>query len=204
MVRRPDPERVFTLPNAVSAGRVACLPVFVWGLLGVHERYAAAWLLGGLGATDWLDGYLARHLGQVSTVGKVLDPVADRLLLIVAATAIVVDGSAPAWILAVAICRESVVALATIGLAAAGARRIEVSWFGKAGTFALMVALPLFVVHRSGASWRGPAGALAWATALPGLALGLVALAGYLPEARRALAEGRAGRVGRARVGQPV
>src|SRR5207245_889875 len=70
-------DRVLTLPNLVSVIRLLCAPLFLWLLFGQHERAGAAFLLGGLGTTDWIDGYLARHLGQVSTVGKVLDPVAD-------------------------------------------------------------------------------------------------------------------------------
>ncbi len=184
-------DRVLTLPNLVTVARLCLLPIFLWLLLDRHERYAAAWVLGSMGATDWVDGYLARHLHQVSSVGKVLDPVADRLLLIGGVGAIVWVGAAPLWVAVVALAREVLVAVATVTLAVLGASRIDVTWFGKAGTFGLMVAFPLFLVGHSGAGWRGPAEVCAWLAAVPGLVLGLYALVLYVPLARRALADGR-------------
>jgi len=187
-------DRVLTLPNAVTVARLCLLPLFLWLLLGDHERYAAAWVLGAMGATDWVDGYLARHLHQVSSVGKVLDPVADRLLLLGGIGAILWVGAAPLWVGIVALAREGTVAVATLVLAAVGARRIDVTWFGKAGTFGLMVAFPLFLCGHSTAFWRGPAEVAAWIAAVPGMALGVYALVLYVPLARRAVAEGRAAR----------
>ena len=184
-------DRVLTLPNAVTVARLCLLPIFLWVLLGRHDRYAAAAVLACMGATDWIDGYLARHLHQVSAVGKVLDPVADRLLLIGGVGAIIWSGAAPIWVAALVLAREAVVAVATITLAVLGARRIDVTWFGKAGTFGLMVAFPLFLVGHSTASWHGFAETGAWIAALPGLAFGLYALALYVPLARAALADGR-------------
>lgn len=186
--------RVLTLPNLITLVRLSCLPVFLWLLFGREHRAAAAGLLAGLGATDWVDGYLARHMGQVSNVGKVLDPVADRLLFIVGAGGIVVDGSAPLWFALVVLVRETLVGGATLVLAALGARRIDVTWFGKAGTFGLMVAFPLFLASHSTVGWSDTAGVLAWVAGIPGLALSLYAAALYVPLARRALAEGRADR----------
>src|SRR5437763_1223687 len=128
-------DRLLTLPNVISVLRLACVPLFLWLLFDRHDRAAAAWLLGGLGATDWVDGYIARRFRQVSTVGKVLDPTADRVLLGVGVVAILIDGSVPAWIAWVTIVREVAVSAAALVLAAMGARRIDVQWAGKAGTF---------------------------------------------------------------------
>ena len=88
---------------------------------------AAAWLLGILGMTDWVDGFLARRLNQVSDVGKVLDPVADRLALIVGIGCILIDGSAPVWVAVAVLVREVTVAVAGITLGALGACRIDVT-----------------------------------------------------------------------------
>jgi cardiolipin synthase len=186
--------RILTLPNVITLVRLACLPVFLWLLFGVEDRAAAAWLLAALGATDWVDGYLARHLGQVSELGKVLDPVADRLLFFVGAGGILIDGSVPTWFAVIVLLREALVGGATLLLAAMGARRIDVTWYGKAGTFGLMIAFPLFLGSHSDISWADTAGVLAWIAGIPGLVLSLYSAVLYVPIARRALAEGRATR----------
>jgi cardiolipin synthase len=190
VTRRGD-DRILTVPNVITVARLACLPIFVWLLFGRDDRAAAGWLLGGLGATDFVDGYIARHFDQGSTLGKVLDPVADRLLFFVGAGAILVDGSAPTWFAVVVLTREALVSVATLVLAALGARRIDVTWFGKAGTFGLMFAFPLFLIGESAASYADLFHALAWVAGIPGLALSLVAAAAYVPIARSALADGR-------------
>ena len=184
-------DRVLTLPNSVTVARLCLLPLFVWVLLGRGDRFAAAWVLAAMGATDFVDGYLARRLHQVSTVGKVLDPVADRLLLLGGIAAILWDGAVPVWFAWTVLAREAIVAVATLALAALGARRIDVTWYGKAGTFGLMCAFPLFLLGHSTWSLHGTAEALGWVAGIPGLALGAYALALYVPMARRALSEGR-------------
>jgi cardiolipin synthase len=192
-VRVPDEDRIATLPNAISVARLLCVPVFLWLLFGRDNRAAAAGVLAALGATDWVDGYAARHLGQVSTLGKILDPTADRVLLVVGLGAILVDGSAPAPVVWLALAREVAVAAAALALAAFGARRIDVTWVGKAGTFGLMAAFPLFLLSESTVSWRDAAGVLAWLAVVPALVLSYIAAVGYVPLARTALAEGRVG-----------
>jgi cardiolipin synthase len=186
--------RILTLPNLITIVRLSCLPVFLWLLFSRDNRAAAAWLLAALGITDWVDGYLARHMHQVSELGKILDPVADRLLFIVGAGGILVDGSVPVWFAMVVLVRETLVGGATLVLAAMGARRIDVTWFGKAGTFCLMIAFPLFLASHSTLGWADTAGVLAWLAGIPGLALSIYAAVLYVPLARRALAEGRADR----------
>ena len=187
---RPD-RGLATVPNLITLLRLSCLPLFLYLLFGRENRAAAAWLLAALGATDWVDGYLARHMHQVSTLGKVLDPVADRLLFFVGAGGILIDGSVPAWFAIVVLVRETLVGVTTVVLAAMGARRIDVTWFGKAGTFGLMMAFPLFLASHSTLGWADAAGVLAWMVGIPGLALSLYSAALYVPIARRALAEGR-------------
>jgi cardiolipin synthase len=190
-------DRVLTVPNGVTAARLAAVPVFLWLLFGLHERVAAAGLLAVLGATDWVDGWLARRLGQVSTLGKVLDPVADRILIGVAVVAIMVDGSVPLWLGVSVLTREALVSAAVLALAALGAARIDVVWVGKAGTFGLMVAFPLFLAAGPSASWSNPAFVAAWVCAVPALALSWYAAGAYVPAARAALARGRPGRSSR-------
>jgi cardiolipin synthase len=189
---RTGEDRIVTIPNVISVVRLGCVPVFLWLLFGRDDRLAAAWLLAGLGATDWVDGYIARHFGQVSTVGKVLDPTADRILLAVGVVALMVDGAVPGWVGVLTLVREALVSGAVIGLAALGARRIDVQWVGKAGTFALMFAYPLFLLSHAGTTVSDTARVVAWLCAVPGLVLSYYAAALYVPLARQALAEGRA------------
>jgi len=190
-------DRVVTVPNALSLGRLLCVPVFLWLLFGRDNRIGAAVLLGVLGATDWVDGFIARRYNQVSTVGKVLDPVADRTLLVVGIVAILVDGSVPVVVAVLAIFREVAVSVAVLLLAALGARRIDVSWAGKCGTFALMTAFPLFLAANApDVSGETVLRAVAWASALVGLAFSYWSLVTYVPVGRSALREGRARRSG--------
>lgn len=188
--------RILTIPNLITMIRLACLPVFVFLLFGQDNRAAAAWLLAVLGMTDWCDGFIARRFDQVSELGKILDPVADRMLFFVGLTSILIDGSIPLAIGLAILVREVVVGATTVIIAMLGARRIDVTWFGKAGTFANMVAVPAFLGSHSTLSYAPALGALAWIAVVPGLVLSYWAAALYVPIARRALAEGRASRAG--------
>ena len=80
--------------------------MFLCLLFGRDDRAAAAWLLAVLGATDWVDGYIARHFDQVSELGKILDPVADRLLFFVGVGGILIDGRCPVWFAVAVLVRE--------------------------------------------------------------------------------------------------
>jgi len=190
-----DLGRVVTLPNAITAVRLACIPLFVWLLFGAGRQTEAAVLLGVLGATDWVDGFVARRWHQVSTVGKVLDPVADRVLVVTAVVAVVVHGAAPVWFGVATLAREVAVSAAVLLLASLGATRIDVLWVGKAGTFALMFAYPAFLLSDGTAAWQAPFHVFAWVTGLIGLVLAWIAAGSYVPAARRALAEGRRSRI---------
>ncbi|MHB1583584.1 MAG: CDP-alcohol phosphatidyltransferase family protein [Acidimicrobiales bacterium] len=189
-------DRILTVPNGVTAVRLLCIPVFVWLLFGAQRQTAAAVLLGVLGATDWVDGFVARRFGQVSTLGKVLDPVADRVLVATAVIAVIVHGAVPLWFGLLTVVREALISVVTVVLAGLGARRIDVSWFGKAGTFGLMFAYPAFLLSDGSASWQVPFHDFAWVAGGLGLALAWVAAVTYLAPARRALTEGRAARRG--------
>lgn len=187
-----EPRGVLTVPNVITIVRLCCVPLFLYLLFGRDNRAAAAYLLGALGATDWFDGYVARHFDQVSNLGKVLDPVADRILLGVGIIAIMIDGSVPLWIGWLTIVRELLVSGAVVLLAVLGARRIDVTWAGKAGTFALMFAFPLFLgSHADNLGWQGLAGFLAWVCVIPGIILSWYAAIAYIPISRDALREGR-------------
>jgi cardiolipin synthase (CMP-forming) len=178
---------VLTWPNLVTLLRLIAIPVFVWLLFGRHNRAAAAWLLGALGSTDWVDGWLARRLGQATELGAMFDPVVDRLLFFVAVPSLVVDGAVPLVVALLLLVREATVAAVAVALKAAGVARLVVTWEGKTGTFLLMFAFPLFLGHRSTLSYAPALIWLAWLFAVPGLGYSWYsALFQYLPTARRA------------------
>lgn len=189
------PRRLLTIPNVISVVRLCCLPVYLWLLFGRDSRVGAALLLGGLGATDWVDGYIARRWNQVSELGKVLDPTADRLLFLVGVGAMIIDGSVPLWFAWVVLAREALVSILLVSLTLMGMKRFDVSWWGKSGTFGLMFAFPMFLLasglHGTAQdAWR----IAAWAFGLPGLAFSYYAAALYVPQMRASLAAGRAER----------
>ena len=188
-----DPlDRIFTIPNVLSFIRLCLIPVFVWLLFGRENRGGAALLLAGLGCTDWIDGFIARRFNQVSALGKILDPAADRLLLGTAVICLLIDGSVPAIVAWPVLIRETVVSGAVVVLATMGAKRIDVTWAGKKGTFALMAAFPLFLVGADEAvGVNDAARVVAWICAVIGLGFSYYSAYKYVPAARQALEEGR-------------
>lgn len=187
-------DRVLTVPNIITAIRLACVPVFCWLLFVAHRQTDAAVLLAVLGASDFADGYAARRWHQVSRLGKVLDPTADRVLIGTAVISVTVHGAVPLWFGLATLVREALVSGTVIVLGALGAERIDVLWVGKAGTFGLMFAYPAFLLAHGTAGWQHPVEIFAWVCAAPGLALAWIAAFAYVPAARRALVAGRAGR----------
>ena len=187
--------RVWTIPNLISLVRLACVPIFWWLLFGADKPWPAAILLGILGASDWVDGWIARKWDQGSELGKILDPTADRVLLLVGVLALLIDGSVPVWYGVLILARELLIAVVTLALAAAGARRIDVLWAGKAGTLAVMFSLPAFLGASITDGWfHDLCVVVAYGFAIPALGLSYYAAARYVPEARRALREGRESR----------
>jgi len=186
--------RIVTVPNLLSLIRLACLPWFLWLLFVENDRASAAWLLGALGATDWVDGYIARHFNQVSELGKVLDPTADRLLFVVGVGGIIIDGSAPFWFSILVLVREALLGVTLLVLTFMGMKRFDVSWAGKAGTFGLMWAFPMFLMGNAGDNWfQQLCSVAAWLCGIPGLVLSYYAAFRYVPVMREALASGRKG-----------
>lgn len=186
---------LWTIPNAITLVRLLLLPVFLYLLFGLENRAAAAWMLGALGATDWVDGYLARRLGQVSEFGKVFDPTVDRLLFVVATTAIIIDGSIPLWFALAVLVREVLVGLMmAVATVVFKMPRIDVTYWGKLATFLLMFAVPGFLMGNSTISVAGWFQAAAWLVGIPGLILSYWTGIAYIPQVRRAVATGSSAR----------
>jgi cardiolipin synthase len=179
---------ILTVPNFISALRIAAVPVFLWLLLGRDDSAAAGWLLGSLGATDWVDGWLARRLGQVSELGKILDPIGDRLAIAAALVGGWISGALPWWIALLLIVRESVVSLGALLVVARARARIDVRLTGKAATLAVYVAVANFLIYDG--TEHIFFGTVAWTFIIPGLILYYVVAAQYFFDVRRILATG--------------
>jgi cardiolipin synthase len=161
---------IFTIPNLVSGLRVLAVPYFWYVLIGQDRIALAALLIFIIGSTDWVDGYLARRLNQVSEVGKFLDPLADRLMIASALVGGLIVGALPGVIGWPLLAREVLVGIGTIALALRGAGTLEVRFLGKAATFLLYGAIPSFyLVSADVQPWLfGPP---AWIAGVVGLLL---------------------------------
>ncbi len=171
-------ERLLTLPNVITAVRLLGLPVFVWLVLGPGRHLVAFWLLAVIAATDWVDGYVARRFDQVSRIGKLVDPLVDRLLLGTAAITLLVAGLLPWPLLAAIVLRDVVVLGASLALFG-GVPPIPVSRVGKAATALLMMGVPGFLL--AGVDWAGAPVVLvvAWVATVAGIIAYYVAAARY-------------------------
>ena len=185
-------DNAFTVPNLISILRLAAVPVFVWLLIGENRPLAAAALLGILGATDWVDGWIARRFNQVSELGKVLDPTADRIMFLVAVFTMIIDEAVAVWFGGLTLLWEGVVAIAALILGALGARALKVTWVGKTSSFGLMFAFPLFLLSTAVDGGQSTTyEVIAYVIGVPSLALHYIAAFGYIPLAITALREER-------------
>jgi cardiolipin synthase len=181
--------QAFNVPNSISFLRLALIPLFVW-LVFVPEEYGwAGVLLGIIGATDWIDGYLARRLDHVTELGKFLDPLADRVAIAIAVVAGLIVGVLPPWFAWGLIIREVV-----IGIGAAygwknGVTRLDVRYMGKVATLLLYFSVALYAGEGFELQLFTAA---AIATGLPGLVLYYWVAFQYFGDMRKAIAETRA------------
>ncbi|WP_199506302.1 CDP-alcohol phosphatidyltransferase family protein [Geodermatophilus sp. TF02-6] len=151
------PDRVWTVPNALSLLRLLGVPLFLWLLLGPRADGWAVVVLAVSGVTDWADGRLARALGQSSRLGALLDPAADRLYVVATLVAFVLRDVVPLWVVAVLVGREVVLGAALLVLRRYGYPPLQVHYLGKAATFTLLYAFPLLLL----ADGEGPVVAVA-------------------------------------------
>ena len=180
--------RVLTVPNAISALRIALIPVFVWLIVDQDTTTAGLVMFGFVVATDWVDGTIARRTGQVTELGKVLDPVADRLAIAAGLIALAVRGVFPVWAAVLILVRDVAVLLVGVFLLTRRHVRIEVRWIGKVATFSLMVAVPAVAWGALGLPLAAAATAVGWVSFAVGIVEYYVAAAVYARDARRALA----------------
>lgn len=177
-------KRVFTIPNVISFIRLAAIPVFWWLVLGAGDVMSGTILFAVIATTDWVDGYLARRLDQVTELGRLLDPIADRLLIASAVVVGLIDDIVPGAIGITLIAREIYMAIVVFGLVSSKRGTLEVRWLGKVGTFVVYssvgwfytAAIPfLEIITRP----------LAWVAGVAGLALYWVTAIQYTVDAKR-------------------
>lgn len=163
--------KVLTLPNAVSALRLLGIPAFVWLVLGPRADGWALMVLLLAGVTDWLDGFLARTLGQVSQVGELLDPVADRLYILAVVVGLVGRGIIPWWVGALLPLRDVLLWFLVPFLRTRGYTALPVHYLGKAATFNLLYAFPLLSWSSHSGTTAQLAEVIGWAFAIWGIGL---------------------------------
>lgn len=166
----PVSNRIVTIPNLVSVVRLAAIPLFLWlvwrgdDLIGLIVLVLAV-------STDFVDGALARRLGQVSALGQLLDPLADRLFIAAVVVALTIRDVVPIWVVLLVLGRDVLLGLGTLIFRRFGVGVLPVKWMGKWATFALLFSLPLFLlvsVFEGVSMYVSP---FAWAVAIAGVVL---------------------------------
>ncbi len=180
---------VFNVPNTISFIRLALIPVFIWLVFWQEEYGWAGVLLGVIGATDWIDGYIARRYNQVTELGKFLDPLADRVAVVVAVIAGLAVGVLPAWFAIALIVREVVIMIGALYGWMNGVTKLDVRFLGKAATLALYFSVSAFYIGVGfSVEW------IVWVAYLfgiPGLVMYYWVAVEYLGDMRRAIAESK-------------
>lgn len=185
-------ERVLTLPNAISFARLLLVPVF--GVLIFTERDVAALVvLVVAGASDWFDGVIARRFNQMSRLGQLLDPAADRLYIFVTLVGLAWRELVPWWLVVVIALRDVVLAALLPVLTRRGYGPLPVHLAGKAGTFALMYAFPLLLLGNVPGTVGTVAWTFGWASALWGVGLYWLAAILYVDQVVRIVRADRRG-----------
>ncbi|WP_375431891.1 CDP-alcohol phosphatidyltransferase family protein [uncultured Friedmanniella sp.] len=166
-----DTDKVWTVPNILSFGRLAGVPLMVWLILVPHSDFLAVVVLAAAGFTDWLDGFLARRWHQTSRVGQMLDPIADRLYILAVVVCLALRAVIPWWLVAVLVARDVLIFLLVPLLRTRGYSSLPVHFLGKAATFNLLYAFPLILLGAPDGMDLAATRVLGWAFALWGTGL---------------------------------
>lgn len=142
-----DHDLVFTIPNALTVLRFMGVPLFIWLVLAQKQYGFAVLVLAVMAGTDWVDGYVARRFDQASKLGRVMDPIADRLALIAVAVTLVIAGVVHWVYLAALVVPDAVLLVLTLSYFH-GHPDLPVSRIGKIRTGLLLVGTPLLVLSR--------------------------------------------------------
>ncbi|GGM60658.1 CDP-diacylglycerol--glycerol-3-phosphate 3-phosphatidyltransferase [Thermopolyspora flexuosa] len=180
---------MWTIPNVLSLLRLLGVPLFLWLVLGPQADVWAVLVLILAGLSDWLDGRLARAWNQVSRIGRLLDPLADRLYILATLAGLTLRGIIPWWLAAAVVARDAFLlwippVLRRLGYGPA----LPVHFVGKAGTASLLYAFPLLFLAGHDGWYAEPARVLGWAFAIWGTGLYWWAGVLYVVQVRRLIA----------------
>jgi len=178
--------RILTVPNCLSFARLGLVPFFLVFIVTAQDALALAVLVVS-SVTDYLDGVIARRFGQISRLGQLLDPAADRLFIFAALVGLASRDVVPWWLVAVIIGRDAVLLVLGIVLANHGFGPLPVHHLGKVATFSLFYALPVLMVGQAVPPAAAVTAPVGWAFALWGAFLYWWAGAVYLRETVRAV-----------------
>lgn len=162
-------DAVFTLPNLLTVVRFLGVPLFIWLVLAKQEYGIAALVLAVMGSTDWVDGYIARRFNQMSKLGRIMDPIADRLSLIAVAVTLVIAGVVEWWYLTALLVPDMVLLVISLFYFHSHPD-LPVSRIGKMRTGLLLLGTPLLVLSKLPIPGTGAYFLAAWIC----LGLGLV------------------------------
>ena len=162
------PFRIWTVPNALSLGRLLGIPIFLWLVLVEQADLWAFAVLVIAGASDWFDGYLARRLDQRSRVGEILDPLVDRLYILATLVGLALRDIIGWWLVALLLARDVLLLVLLPALRRSGRIALPVTFVGKAGTFALLWGFPLLLLGALPGMFGTVVTAFGWGFALWG------------------------------------
>ena len=185
----PASSAVLTVPNVLSFARIALIPVFCWLTANGSTQLWGIALFAVVVSTDWVDGYVARRTGQVSELGRILDPVADRLAIGAGLITFAVIGLFPFWAALLILLRDVALLLGGAAVLWGKRLRVDVRWIGKIATFSLMAAIAWIAWGNAG----GPLGEVllvgGWLAYVVGIVEYYVAAGLYVMDVRDALEE---------------
>jgi cardiolipin synthase len=179
-------DRIWTIPNLISFARLLLIPVFVWAFL-TGRNVLGTVVVVTIGSTDWVDGFIARRFDQVSRLGKLIDPLADRFAIVAVLVVFSIKGVLPLALAAVLLLRDLLVAIAFPILEAKGMERIPVNRTGKTATFSIFVGLGLLTLGLAAPGLGDVAHAIGIAALVLGAILYWAATVQYVGEVRRRL-----------------
>lgn len=181
-------DRVLTVPNVLSALRLIGVPIFLWLILVPQADVWAVVVLALAGISDYLDGKIARKFNQISRVGQILDPLADRLYILATLVGLLIRGFIPIWLVVVLIGRDVILGITMLIIKQrTGLTGLPVHFLGKMATFCLLYAFPLILLSSVGGDIGTFCKVVGWAFALWGTGLYLWAGVLYLEQANRLL-----------------